>query len=119
MIEGVRLVDQLLGLDARIRHVQVRIDGEVESMKRPGSPAEVKAEEDVSETLADPGPIALGQRSATRAGGNMRPVSISRSSVWRITMACRGGEISVEVDRGVDPIDVAARLADALVRAGR
>jgi hypothetical protein len=115
----VRLVDQLLGLDDRIRHVQVRIDGEIESAERPGSPAPVAVDADArDEALAGPGTIALS-RSATQVRANTRPVSIHRGSVLRIAMACRGGEVSVEVDPGVDPIDVAAGLADVLVRAGR
>jgi hypothetical protein len=119
MDDSGRLLDQLFELDARIRYVAVLIDGALESREREGLANASSSDSDrYEELLVNPTVLDLVQRRGNIDCGGARYVVIRYGHFWQIALACRGGHVSIGVELGGDPMEIAAAASDLLLRRG-
>jgi hypothetical protein len=120
MEDSSRLIDTLLALDERIRTVAVLLDGRLESCAREGLEGEGSDESGrYDELLVNPTVLDLVQRRGNIDRGGARYIVIRYGHFWHLAMACRGGHVSIGIDLGGDPLEIAAAAADALLAHGR
>ncbi len=119
MTERSAIIEALLAVDTRIRYVAALFNGELESRERPGLENASSSESDnYEELIVNPTVLDLVQRRGNIDCGGARYVVIRYGNFWQIAMACRGGHVSIGIDLGGDPLEVAAAVSDILLRHG-
>jgi len=120
MTDAAQLLDALIHLDARIRCVGILVDGVRERRAREGLENACSGEHDrAGELLVDPPVRDRGRRRGNAGRSGTRDVVVRFDHVWHVAMACRGGHVSIAIDRGGDPLAIAALVAEVLIGHGR
>lgn len=113
------LIDEFMALDGRVRYVAVFIGGNLESREREGLANASSSESDrYEELLVNPTVLDLVQRRGSIDCGGARYVVIRYGHFWQLAMACRGGHVSIGIDLGGDPLEIAAAASDVLLKRG-
>jgi len=100
-------------LSGRVRYVSALIDGSSATTTREGSDDAIASEVVHADETRIRQLLSQGQRQ----GG--RYVDIRCDRLWHVALECRGGLVTIGVDRRGDPFEVAAGASEVLLAHGR
>jgi hypothetical protein len=112
-------LQHLLGTSSYFRYAALYLDGQLDSIERPGLDNATAAETDkYEELLVNPGVLTLLVQRGSLDCGGLAYMLVRYGRFFQYVQPIRGGHISVSIEQDADPMALIPEIRDAIAKAG-